>query len=180
MDDFEGIKSGDAVCLIKFATKERRGLPFFLLSRTLLPDAGCSRQHQAVAFGAGKLAVGADGGAGDAELTSKGCSQLRVKHLLDLLVVAVHGEAEESEKTEIGIGDMHREIAPARTRSNGGISRADIHTRPVDVRQDMDGAALYRDADILGGEAAANGHRADAATQRRERGGWNLDKGVDT
>src|SRR5579859_2932404 len=93
----------------------------------------CSCQHQAVAFGAGELAVGADGGVGDAELTREGCSQLRVEHLLDLLVVAVHGEAEESEKTEIGIGDVHREIAAARSWSNGGISRADVHTRPVDV-----------------------------------------------
>ncbi len=44
----------------------------------------------------------------------------------------------------------------------------------------MNCAALHVDANVLSSEAAVNRHVAHAATQGRERGGWNLDKGVGT
>src|SRR5712692_3881284 len=78
-----------------------------------LPDSGCSRQDQAVAFRAGELAIGANGCVGDGEHARKGVADLGVERLLDLLVVAVHGEIEQAKQAEIGVGDVQDQVAAA-------------------------------------------------------------------
>ncbi len=108
-----------------------------------------SANHQAIARGAGQLAIGANRSAVDREFSGEGSAQFRVKRLLNLLVVAVHREGEEAKDAEAGIQDVQHQLAVASARGNGGIGNTDVYATPIDVRSHFQIVAIDTDTNIL-------------------------------
>lgn len=100
----------------------------------MLSQRNRSPQYQAILVGAGQMGIEANGGLRDVEFAGQSAVELRIEHLLDLLVVAIDGEADQtSQNLQAGVQYMHDEVAAGGRRGHAGNGGTDIKTMPVDV-----------------------------------------------
>src|SRR5690348_2755536 len=101
-----------------------------------------SCQQQTIRFHAWDLCIGANRGVCHSELTCERAIQSRIQCLLDLLVIVIHGEAEDAKQVQDGILHMHYQAAVSGSRGYGGYSGADVQATPIDIRGGNEVAAL--------------------------------------
>jgi len=114
--------------------------------------------------------IGSDAGLRDRELSIERAVEFRVEHLLNLLVIAIDREANQAiENLHNRVLHRHDQIAFSGPRIHRRGRRSDQQTVPMNIRGDAEIVARCADVDILGGEAAADWHVAQAAAQLCQR-----------